>query len=202
PPPPPPVAATARSGFASSGQVWARWDGGSVQVEASLGIVGVDLRRPYRSAEARVHWWLLPSLALSMGGGVGGPRPLSLGASGRRYLTAGLRVAGPARVPDGAPLVARPGGSGLRVRDAGDGRRTIELFGLRARRVELLADFTDWMPRALERQGDERWAISLPIASGVHHVCIRIDDGACQAPPGTPSARDGFAGTVGLIVVE
>jgi len=201
-PEPAPEAPSAARSVASSGQLWARWDGGSVQVEASLGVLSVDRRRPYRSAEVQVQWWLSPNLALTVGGGVGGPRPLSLGAAGQRYLSAGVRVAGPARIPDRAPLVARAGRSGLRVRDAGDGLRTIELFGLRARRVELLADFTDWMPRSLVPSGDERWTITLPIAPGLHQACVRIDDGPCQAPPGAPTARDGFAGLVGIIVVE
>jgi hypothetical protein len=185
----------------SSAQLWATWAGGNVDVQASAGVASADLLRARRWAEAQMRVWVSPRVAVAVGGGVRGMRPLSLGAPGQRYVVFGVRVAAPAR-PFAAPAVPAPAPLRLRVLPGADGARIVEVRAPGVARVELMADFTDWSLRALTHQGGDRWSTTLAIPAGVHQVCIRIDGGPCVPPPGLPTARDGYAGLVGVLVIE
>ena len=86
--------------------------------------------------------------------------------------------------------------------DVGDGRRSISIIGLRAQRVEIIADFTDWRALDLAAVSDQVWNVTIPIAPGAHRVSIRVDGRVWVPPPGLPVAADEFMGTVGILLIE
>jgi hypothetical protein len=86
--------------------------------------------------------------------------------------------------------------------DVGGGRRSINIIGLAARRVEIMGDFTDWEALELAPIGNRVWYITMPIAPGAHHVSIRVDGGPWMPPPGLPVTADEFMGTVGILLIE
>jgi hypothetical protein len=86
--------------------------------------------------------------------------------------------------------------------DVGGGRRSISIIGLAARRVEIIADFTDWKPVDLATIGENVWHATLPIAPGAHRISIRVDGRAWMPPPGLPVTADEFMGTVGILLIE
>ncbi|HEU4563980.1 MAG TPA: glycogen-binding domain-containing protein, partial [Gemmatimonadaceae bacterium] len=148
--------------------------------------------------EASGAFWLTDRFALA--GGIGrflGDPVQQL--EGGHFATVGvrLRLTGPARARD-APAQPR-----LELRDGDDasGARTIVVHARGARRVEVMADFTDWQPVALARAGDDEWRASLPVAAGTHRVNVRVNGGAWMVPAGLTAVADDFAGTAGLLIV-
>jgi 1,4-alpha-glucan branching enzyme len=71
-----------------------------------------------------------------------------------------------------------------------------------AGRVELVGDFTDWDPLALQRTRGDTWEITLPLASGTHRLNVRVDGGEWGVPPGISAAPDEFGGVVGLLLIS
>lgn len=86
--------------------------------------------------------------------------------------------------------------------DVGGGRRSISIMGLAAKRVEIIADFTDWQPVELAAVGPGVWHVALPMGPGAHRINIRVDGGAWMPPPGLPVTADEFMGTVGVLLIE
>jgi hypothetical protein len=82
------------------------------------------------------------------------------------------------------------------------GVRALTIRGVRAERVELAGDFTDWQPVALERTRGPAWELSVELAPGVYRLNVRIDGGAWQVPRGATPQQDEFGGVVGLIIVR
>ena len=87
-------------------------------------------------------------------------------------------------------------------RAAEDGRRVIRIQAPRARRVELMGDFTDWRAVPLTREGGDVWHVELSIAPGTYRLSVRVDGGEWRAPPGIPAITDEFDGQVGVIVLQ
>ena len=159
--------------------------------------------------------WLTRRLALIGGVGVF-PAELARGLPGGRYASAALRLA--SRRPTGsdptrvAQLILPYELRGLRRRQARadefvvalaeDGTRDIHVRVAEARSVELMADFTDWLPVPLARERGGTWGLNVFIAPGVHRVAIRIDGGEWVAPPGLTTVESEFGGTVGLFVAQ
>jgi hypothetical protein len=69
-----------------------------------------------------------------------------------------------------------------------------------ARQVEVMGDFTEWQPVALEQRG-AAWERALAVSPGPHRVLVRVDGGPWQPPGNVAVADDDFGSTVGLIVV-
>jgi hypothetical protein len=168
------------------------------------------------------HWletwttvWLGRHLALV--GGLGAfPTDVQQGLPGGRYYSAALRVA-TGRPPVNDPAVraeltvpyelnrlrrGRPNPDRFTVSVDGQGLRVLTVRVPGARRVELMGDFTDWLPVSLERVSAEDWRLALAVAPGVHRVNIRVDGGEWLVPPGLTAVRDEFGGAVGLLVVQ
>lgn len=134
------------------------------------------------------------------------------GSIAGRYLTAGLRLQSAPRRPFVArdpPAYTPHGGSNgyaaaapeLRVeRAAPDAVRLIVQAPL-AGAVEIVGDFTDWQPVALQRGADGSWEIVLALSSGLHRIDVRIDGGAWLVPAGTTPMADDFDGAIGIFVV-
>jgi hypothetical protein len=155
-------------------------------------------------------YWLRDYLAI-VGAAGKYPADPAEGFSSGTYLSLGVRLA--TRRPTtresltrtaGEPLppVAKPAETELHLQSAGDGRWTITLQGILAKRVEVMGDFTDWQPVPLDSSGEGRWSVTLPVAPGTHRMNLRIDEGPWTVPPDLPALKDEFSGVVALFTVE
>jgi hypothetical protein len=67
--------------------------------------------------------------------------------------------------------------------------------------VELMADFTDWLPVALDHVGGV-WRLERTIAAGAHRLAMRIDGGEWIVPVNLPRVEDELGGAaVGIITI-
>jgi hypothetical protein len=114
------------------------------------------------------------------------------------YVSIGLRLESQPHLSllASARRIAGPHAALTRV---GDGRG-IQISGVTASRVELMADFTDWKPVSLSRV-DRIWRLEQLITPGPHRLAIRIDGGDWIVPVNLPRAEDELVGAVGLITV-
>ncbi len=85
----------------------------------------------------------------------------------------------------------------LSVRD--DGSTIVIVRAPGARRVEIMADFTDWLPVELTR-ADDAFERAITVSRGSHRVVVRLDGGAWRPAANTPAVDDDFGGRVGLVV--
>lgn len=90
-------------------------------------------------------------------------------------------------------------GPRMSVLVSGESRR-IQVAGVRAERVELMADFTEWDPVVLDRDA-AGWHLDRAVAPGPHRVVIRVNGGDWIVPANLPRAEDDFGGQVGLITI-
>ncbi len=156
--------------------------------------------------------WFAPWGAVTANAGVL-PLDFAQGYPGGRYASVGLRLG---NRPGGAAADQRKataiqerhiaasrrhGLGSLVVERQSAGRQRLAVFAPDARAVELMGDFTGWRPRNLARGADGWWSIALPVASGTHHVNMRVDGGEWLVPPGLPVAVDEFGVVTGLVVV-
>jgi hypothetical protein len=112
-------------------------------------------------------------------------------------------ASGPAAGPAAGPTPAPAPGAALTLGPEHRGLRRLRVTAPGAALVEVMGDCTGWRPIALLAQPDGSWAAELPLAAGgVYHLQLRIDGGAWRPPPGLPTLPDGFAGTVGVLVVD
>ena len=81
-------------------------------------------------------------------------------------------------------------------------RVDLEVTAPNATAVELMADFTEWQPVALERAGGV-WSLGggRAIASGLHRVSIRVDGGPWTVPSNLPRADASAEASFGLVTV-
>jgi hypothetical protein len=68
--------------------------------------------------------------------------------------------------------------------------------------VEIMGDFTGWLPIVMHDRADGSWEARLPLAPGLHQLNVRVDRGAWGPPPGLMTTSDGFNGTVGVLIIE
>jgi hypothetical protein len=158
-------------------------------------------------------FWLTPRIGLTASGG-SYPVDLAQGFPGGRFVSLALRFASarrhqeststtdsarfnpPITVNSTPDLTAfwferRPGG--------------IVQFSVRApqaRTVELIGDFTSWVPVELHRSSNDVWITTLPILPGKYEMNTRIDGGKWLVPQGLLSVSDEFGGAVGILVIE
>jgi Glycogen recognition site of AMP-activated protein kinase len=137
--------------------------------------------------------WLGSHVALVAAGGRS-PQDVIRGVPRVTYGSIALRVTSFARPSLVRP---RPRPNGPRL-DAT--REYIEVRADSATQVELMGDFTDWLPIALERRGDV-WRIERELSPGLHRLMIRIDGGEWTTPMNLPRAKDELGGVVGLVTV-
>lgn len=108
-------------------------------------------------------------------------------------------VPAPEPVPRPAPP---PADAAFSARTIAEGTVLLSIRLSNASRVEIMGDFTDWLPADLSRDREDRWEAIFPLAPGTHRVCMRVDGGAWTAPPGLTEVRDDFGGAVGILVVR
>jgi len=82
------------------------------------------------------------------------------------------------------------------------GIREIRVWAPGVRKVELLADFVDWIPVPLIRQPNGEWQGYYYVRAGLHRLNLRLDGEEIAVPRNLARERDDFAGDVGLIVVR
>ena len=68
--------------------------------------------------------------------------------------------------------------------------------------VELMGDFTNWIPVLLVPDDQDLWRLTMRIPAGVHEVNLRVDGGPWIVPAGLARMDDGLGGSVGVFVVE
>lgn len=169
--------------------------------------------------EGWITFWLGRRTAFVAGAGVF-PFDAVQGLPGGRYASAGLRLV--TRRPQGsdpalrAELTAsyelrrleraargRVAVERFQISENPDGTRMLRLRVPGARRVELMADFTDWAPLALAPgSAPAEWCVAATIGPGVHRVNVRVDDGEWAVPEGLTAVRDDFGGAAGIFVVR
>ena len=169
--------------------------------------VGVTLLRRFGATSVRRTaweltgtWWVAPGIGLVGATGRSLPQ-FGLAVPGGRYGTVGFRLS----VGEGGRRGSGKAGKRVEVgsapRLAVAGRRlTIEWMP--ARTAEVMGDFTDWKPMALEYTGIGRWRLPIELEPGVHHLNVRFDGGAWLVPTGAVAVDDGFGGRVGMVVVS
>ncbi|MGZ8412790.1 MAG: glycogen-binding domain-containing protein [Gemmatirosa sp.] len=196
-----------------------RWQHPSAEFVASTGLragAGPDhIPGARRWLESWTSVWVTRRLAIV--GGVGAfPSDVQQGLPGGRYASIALRVA------TGRPLVndpavraeltlpyelnrlrrGRANAEQFIVADDPSGLRVITVRVAEAARVEIMGDFTDWLPALLTRVGRDEWRLAIAIAPGVHRLNLRVNGGPWTVPPGLTAVRDDFGGEVGLLVVR
>lgn len=184
-----------------------RWEVGPIEVGGQMGHrfgnsydVTPDSRR-WSSATATM--WLSDRIAVVAGGGRQPAMPLR-GLPARSFGMAGMELAyspiSKSSVPVSLPhtvlvrsFETHPGTNGMQ-------KIVIRVGGVEG--VEVMGDFSDWMPLTLTRRGRDLWELALPLSAGVHSINVRVDGGPWAPPPGIPTMRDGYNGEVGLVVVS
>ncbi len=127
-----------------------------------------------------------------------------------RYVSAALRLAIPWRrrppirvaLPDArSDNEATVAAALIEVRRGRGGTCTLMFRVNGADAVELMADFTDWLPTALQQMEPDVWRVTLAITPGRHRLNLRVDGGPWGVPAGTTPVADDFQGTAGAVVV-
>jgi hypothetical protein len=80
--------------------------------------------------------------------------------------------------------------------------RRIRVWAPGAERVEMMADFVDWIPVPLIRQANGEWQGYYRVPPGAHRLNLLIDGKELDVPVNLVRVRDDFSGTVGLIIVR
>ena len=176
-----------------------------VVLSVRAGDPGGDLG-PY--IEAALTFPLTSHVAVVLGGGRYAADAVR-GTIAGRYVSAGLRIAAPVRrrlaIVLTTPNDSLASGEGTVAAALVEVRRgrgeTCTLVFRAASAVEVMADFTDWVPTALKPAGTNRWSITLPISPGRHRLNVRVSGGPWSVPAGTTPVADDFQGMVGAVVI-
>jgi hypothetical protein len=176
------------------------WSRGRVAFDAGAG------RRSMSDAPHANTWLLGGSVGLTDRVAVVGTAgetavDLAQGLPGGRYATIALRVT--TRAGDALEMRSRSRASArdLNTWREADGTVLLVVHAPRARRVELMGDFTDWHPLSLRREDDDHFAVRIRLPAGSYRVNVRVDGGMWTAPPGTTPVADEYNGAAGLLVI-
>jgi len=175
-----------------------RHDRGGIAIGASGGYrYGTQNVSGGTWGSADATFWVLPRTALVVGVGRSLDDPVR-GVPQTTFASVAIRITGTVH----ETLMPRRAVTGARiaVQRVGDARRRFEIRGVRASRVEVMGDFTDWSPVSLEAAGDA-WRLEMIVTPGLHRIALRIDGGEWIAPANIPHATDDLGGIVGLITV-
>jgi hypothetical protein len=177
---------------------------------AGTPVDGTNNRTSAAAGRLLVHdWWLAEAAwkltpLLGLVGSVGQTPPdLQFGTPAGKFVRLAIRASfGRAS----APAVRRPanaaGVRAIRLRN-GEVELAIVVAGnAGTRRVEIMGDFTDWLPIELLPAGDGRWCVRLGITPGLHYLNVRYDGGPWQPPPGTAVVADEFERLTGVVSVD
>jgi hypothetical protein len=176
------------------------WSRARVALDAAAG------RRMMRAGESTNIWLLGGSVLLTerlaLVGSTGTSAfDVAQGLPGGRYATIALRIT--TRAGGALELHSR---SRATARDMEtwreqDGTVLLVVHAPRARRVELMGDFTDWRPLVMHREADDHFAARVRLPAGSYRINVRVDGGTWTAPPGTTAVADEYNGAAGLLVI-
>lgn len=187
----------------------AHWETGAFDFDASAG-------RRFRShTDQAEQWgtlgatfWMTRHMGVMASGGRY-PESYIQGFPSTHYAILGLRFASSGNRHPGkpwessAPPHPRTPNVVPSFRVLGEGaERTIRIVIPRANRVEIMADFTGWVPTALQSADHDAWVLRTSLAPGTYRVSIRVDGGDWRAPPGIPERSNEFGSGGGIVVVE
>ena len=123
------------------------------------------------------------------------------GTPGVTFTSVALRVElGRSGVPRPPPIASAARATSVSA-EASGGRRVISVLAPEAKTLQLMGDFTAWLPVSMTRSAAGVWHASVTVGQGSHRVNIRSDSGAWIPAPGLPVAGDDFGGSVGILVV-
>lgn len=178
-----------------------RHDGGGLSLGANAGLRtrrGKFTRNSsWQALDATA--WFAPRAAIVLSGGTT-LDDVVRGVPRTRFLSLSVRIASQ---PHATVFARRVTVAGPRVSVSRlDGQRQrIEIRADAKSSVELMADFTDWSPVALDHVGGA-WRLERPIAAGAHRLAIRIDGGEWIVPVNLPRVEDELGGAaVGIITI-
>lgn len=142
--------------------------------------------------QGRTEWRLAEGIALEAA--VGNYPEDITGFLGGFFVNAGLRIGRQ------APVVPTPPPSPLRVEylSATEVRITVTVRDASA--VAIAGEWNQWTPIPLSHISGNQWQVILPLATGVYHFSLIIDE-AWVVPEGVTALPDDFGGEVGLLVV-
>lgn len=193
------------------------WTQGTVTFDATAGVrVGEALRGTVGWGSLTATWPLRwGTLATASAGSY--PIDLIQGLPGGRYVALAFRVPpggwgalrrrAPRALPPAPPerpelpiterlaLVIGPSLDSLSLRE-------IRVWAPGIARVELLADFTEWIAVPLIRQPNGEWRGYYHVTAGVHRLNLRLNREELDVPVNLARVRDEFTGDVGLIIVR
>ena len=191
-----------RSGLWHTAQSALRWEFGRMELTAAGGITIGQRIEPRRWGQAVLNVQASRRLKVMAAYGQRPTASMAFDPSARSQSMIGVQLA-PWATSESAPRSsAVPRARSWLARSMGDGFTMIRVQCSGASNVELIGDFTDWIPLALTTTGRDRWETTVTIPAGLHYVQIRLDGGAWQVPPGLPSTQGAFAGTAGLLLIE
>ena len=193
------------------------WTRGRVTYDVSVGVrVGEAQRGTVTWGSATASW---PLMAGALATASIGSYPVDLiqGLPGARYAALAMRLPNgrlalhrraPPRVMSPPPparpelpiterlaLVIGPALDSLSLRE-------VRVWAPGIASVELLADFSQWIPVPLIRQPDGEWRGYYYVSAGMHRLNLRLNRQDIDVPVNLARLRDDFAGDVGLIIVR
>lgn len=192
------------------------WARGRLSYDLTAGVrVGEALRGTVGWGSLTMTW---PVLAGALGTVSVGSYPVDMiqGLPGARYAAVALRLpngrftfrARPTRLPP-PPPPERPelpitGRLALVIGPALDSAslREVRVWAPGIARVELMADFTEWIAVPLVRQPNGEWRGYYHVSPGIHRVNLRLNREELDVPVNLARVRDEFTGDVGLIIVR
>ncbi len=193
------------------------WRRGKVSYDASMGVrLGEAARETAAWGNVTASWPLFQDLHATVSLGTY-PVDLIQGLPGARYAAFALRLPGGrlpqifrrSRPPIAPALPERPElptteTLALVIGSALDslGIREIRVWAPGVRRVDLMADFVDWIPVPLVRQPDGEWLGYYRVQPGLHRLNLRLDGQEIAVPRNLARERDEFTGDVAIVVVR
>jgi hypothetical protein len=176
------------------------WSRGRVAIDAAGGW------RASRDAASARTWLLGGSVMLTdrfalVGSAGTNTVDVAQGLPAGRYATIALRITTRAGGALEMRSRARATARALETWREQDGTVLLVVHAPRARRVELMGDFTDWRPLVMRREGEDHFAARIQLPAGSYRINVRVDGGAWMAPPGTTPVADEYNGAAGLLVI-
>lgn len=147
------------------------------------------------AVQTALRWFVNPLSAIELGLGSYLADPIQ-GLPSGRYGTLGVRVFAREWRPS---TVSPVGGRGV---VAADRQGVVLEFELPDAEVaEIAGDWNGWVPLPMERLGDRRWRVVIPLERGVYHFNVRLDVVRWVVPDGVTTLDDGFGGKQGILIV-
>ena len=193
------------------------WIARDVIWDASLGVRLGEARRGTVGWGALTATWPIRDGIQATASAGSYPVDLIQGLPGGRYLAVGVRLPGgsfsalyrrppPPRPPPPPARPELPVGERLAlvIGEALDSAslREVRVWAPGIVTVELLGDFTEWVPVPLVRERAGEWVGYYRISPGTHRINVRLDREEIDVPVNLVRVRDEFVGSVGLVLVR